>query len=237
MKPPNFGNGKMASTRYIFVIAGGPMVGVDFLKLQVEFLRPVELICADGGARHLDAISLAPDVIIGDMDSLSPELLKQFEKKGSRIIRYPRNKKETDTQLALEYSLQLHPDEIRIFGALGGRIDHTLANISLLVKTAEAGIPAKLTDEWCEIFVVDRHMEITGIPGQTLSFFPLSSTACGIELKGFEYPLSGATMEIGAPYGISNRLMAERGVISVASGYLLVIRYYKPDTFPEGDLK
>jgi thiamine pyrophosphokinase len=226
----------MESIKYIFVIAGGPMENREFLKLQVEALHPVELICADGGARHLNALGLTPDVIIGDMDSLSPEILHSCEKRGSRILKYPQEKDETDTQLALDYALKLHPDEILIFGGLGGRIDHTLANISLLVRIAGVGTPAKLVDEWCEVFVVNRHAEIKGIPGQTVSLFPLSSVVCGIELEGFEYSLSGATMEIGASYGVSNRLMAVRGIISVESGYLLAIRYYKPGVFPVRDL-
>lgn len=227
----------MASTKYIFVIAGGPVENREFLKLQVEALRPMELICADGGARHLDALGLTPDVIIGDMDSLSSEILTRCEQRGSRILRYPQAKDETDTQLALDYALKSLPDEILIFGGLGGRLDHTLANISLLVRAAEVGTPTKLADEWCEVFVIVRHAEIEGIPGQTVSFFPLSSAVSGITLAGFEYPLSGGTMEIGAPYGISNRLIAERGAISIASGYLLAIRYYKPGVFPEGDLR
>ena len=171
------------------------------------------------------------------MDSLSPEILHRYEQRGSRILRYPQAKNETDTQLALDYALQQLPDEILIFGGLGGRIDHTLANISLLARIAKAGIPAKLADEWCEVFVVTRHAEIKGSPGQTISLFPLSSVVSGIDIEGFEYPLSGATMEIGAPYGISNRLTAEKGTIFVASGYLLAIRYYKLGVFSEGGLR
>ncbi|MCG6538119.1 MAG: thiamine diphosphokinase, partial [Syntrophales bacterium LBB04] len=227
--------GDVASKRIVFIIAGGPVGNKAFMSAQVAELAPVHLICADGGARHLDALGLMPDVIIGDMDSLSPDLLRRFEEGGSRAIRHPRDKRETDTQLALEYALQLEPDEIRIFGALGGRIDHALANISLLAEAAKKGVPTKLVDEWCEVFCVDRDCIIEGMPGQTLSLLPLSSQVCGINLEGFAYPLSGGTMQIGAPYGLSNRLQVRRGAISIDSGLLLVVRYHQPDTFSAGD--
>ena len=220
----------------IFVVAGGSIGNKDFLRSQIDLFAPDELVCADGGARHVVALGLTPQVIIGDMDSLSPEMLRSCEEKGSRIIRHPRAKQETDTQLALEYACRRsHPDEIRIYGGLGGRIDHALANISLLLPAAKRGVTTKLVDEWCEVFVVTQTALMEGIAGQTISLFPLSALVQGIKLEGFEYPLSGGTMEIGAPYGISNCLQAGRGVISIGSGCLLVVKYGQPGIFPPGD--
>jgi thiamine pyrophosphokinase len=186
-------------------------------------------------ARHVAALDLTPQVIIGDMDSLPPEILQRCEEMGSRIIRHEREKMETDTQLALEYACRFHPDEIRIYGGLGGRIDHALANISLLLPAASKGVTAKLVDEWCEVFVITQTTTMEGIAGQTVSLFPLSALVQGINLEGFEYPLSGGTMEIGAPYGISNRLQADKGVITIGSGCLLVVKYTQPGIFPPGD--
>lgn len=219
----------------VFVIAGGSIGNKEFLRSQIGIFSPDELICVDGGARHIVALDLTPQVIIGDMDSLPPEILQRCEERGSRIIRHPRAKQETDTQLALEYACRSHPDEIRIYGALGGRIDHALANIYLLLPAARRGVTTKLVDEWCEVFVVTQTMRLEGIVGQTVSIFPLSALVQGIELEGFEYPLSGATMEIGVPYGISNRLQKDRGVIAIESGCLLVVQYAQPGIFPPGD--
>jgi thiamine pyrophosphokinase len=225
----------MAIKKLVFIVAGGPLGDRDFLRAQFAALNPGEVICADGGARHTDALGFIPQVIIGDMDSVDPYLLKRYEGQGSRIIRHPRAKKETDTQLALEYALRSVPDEIRIYGALGGRVDHTLANISLLVAAAKRDVAAKLVDEWCEVFIIARQAEIEGTPGQTVSLLPLSSTVSGIELQGFEYPLSGGVMEIGNPYGISNRLQANRGLIALQSGYLLVMKFHQAESFPGGE--
>ena len=225
----------MVIKRLVFIVAGGPLGDGKFFRAQVAALNPVELICADGGACHVYAMGFIPHAVIGDMDSVDPNILKRCEEQGSRIVRHSRDKKETDTQLALEYALRAVPDEIRIYGALGGRIDHTLANISLLVTAAKRDVAVKLVDEWCEVFVVARQAVIEGTPGQTISLLPLSSAVSGIELQGFEYPLSGGTMEIGNPYGISNRLQADRGVIALESGYLLVVKYHQAESFPGGE--
>lgn len=218
----------------VFVISGGPIGNLTCLRSRLDVFAPVEIVCADSGARHLDALGLTPQVIVGDMDSIAPDLLERFRKQGSRIIPYPADKEKTDTWLALEYALDMKPEQVIIFGALGGRIDHALANISLLALTAERGITARIIDEWCEMFVITGEAAIDGEKGQTLSLLPLTTEVTGISLTGFQYPLDSGTMEIGKPYGISNRLVSERGTVSVASGLLLAIRYFRAGTFPEG---
>jgi len=218
--------------KVLLVVAGGEIRDVAFFRSKLYELKPAEIICADSGAGYLHAIGLVPNVIIGDMDSLSPGMLDYFEERGSRIIRFPEGKNETDTQLALEYAFGTVPDEIYVFGAFGTRIDHTLANVSLLALGMKKGIQIKLIDEWCETFVVNSKCTLEGEPGQTVSLLPLSDKVTGITIEGFEYPLNNGVMEIGKPYGVSNRLVAARGVISVRSGHLLVIRYFKAGGLP-----
>jgi thiamine pyrophosphokinase len=218
--------------KVLLVVAGGEIRDTAFLWSKISELKPAEIICADSGAGYLHTIGMVPHVIIGDMDSLSPGMLEHFKERGSRIIRFPEGKNETDTQLALEYAFDAVPDEIYVFGAFGTRIDHTLANVSLLALGVKKGIQVKFIDEWCETFVVDRESTIEGEPGQTVSLLPLSDTVTGITIEGFEYPLNDGMMEIGIPYGVSNRLIAARGVISVKSGHLLVIRYFKAGDLP-----
>ena len=212
--------------KIIFVISGGVMDDPRFLYDEIRSAGDPVVICADGAAHRLKELDMAPDLIVGDMDSIDEDTLRYFEAKGSRIIRHPEDKAETDTQLALECAFEMNPDQIRIFGALGGRIDHALANISLLVMCAKRGVDAKIVDRDCELFVIDRSCVIDGRKGDTVSLLPLSSDVRGITLDGFEYPLSDGVMEIGKPYGVSNRLAGTRGTISVKSGYLLIIRQF-----------
>jgi thiamine pyrophosphokinase len=218
--------------KVLLVVAGGEIRDKAFLRSKLSELKPAEIICADSGAGYLHAIGLVPHVIIGDMDSLSPGMLEYFTERGSRIIRFPEGKNETDTQLALEYALDAVPDEIYVFGAFGTRIDHALANVSLLAMGVKKGISIRLINEWCETFVVDGESVIEGEPGQTVSLLPFSDKVTGITIEGFEYPLTDGVMEIGIPYGVSNRLIASHGLISVKSGHLLVIRYFKAGVLP-----
>jgi thiamine pyrophosphokinase len=218
--------------KVLFVVAGGEIRDVTFFRTKVIEIKPAGIICADSGASHLYAMGLIPDVIIGDMDSLPAEMQNYFEEQGSRIIRYPETKDETDTQLALDYAIRMAPNDIYIFGACGTRIDHTLANLSLLVSGVKKDIMIKLIDEWCEVFMVAGRHVIEGEVGQTVSLLPFFDTVTGITLRGFEYPLENGVMEIGKPYGVSNRLNSMKGTIAVGSGRLLVIRYFKAGLFP-----
>jgi thiamine pyrophosphokinase len=218
--------------KVIFIISGGALDDPVFLERQVVQVSPAAVICADGGASHLRAAGITPTLIVGDMDSLDEASEKRYREMGSRIIRHPRRKDETDTELALADAFELAPAEVWIWGAMGNRIDHTLANISLLVQGVDRGIEVKLIDSWCEVFLVARRTVLRGEEGQTVSLFPFGGDVAGVTLAGFEYPLTNAVMSLGRPHGISNRLTAKEGVIEVDTGYLLVVRYFRPGVFP-----
>jgi thiamine pyrophosphokinase len=222
--------------KVVFVVSGGDLGDPIFLREQAETAAPLAVICADGGARHLDAAGIIPGLTVGDMDSLDSESLGYHEAKGCRIIRHSRQKDETDTELALREAFRMEPAEVWIWAALGHRVDHALANISLLALGKREGIGVKLIDEWCEVFLIDHRTVIAGEAGQTVSLLPFAGPVTGITLTGFEFPLKSAVMEIGRPYGVSNRLMAEQGVIEVDSGCLLAVRYFRPGIFP-GEVK
>ncbi|TRZ76514.1 MAG: thiamine diphosphokinase, partial [Deltaproteobacteria bacterium] len=115
--------------KVLLVVAGGEIRDLAFFRSKLSELKPAEIICADSGAGYLRAIGMVPHVIIGDMDSLSPDMLEYFKERGSRIIRFPAGKNETDTQLALEYAFGIAPDEIYVFGAF-----LILTGIKMIVK-------------------------------------------------------------------------------------------------------
>lgn len=222
----------MSQKRRVVIIAGGEIHNLAFLRSRIDALSPEAVICADSGARHVQAIGMVPRMIVGDMDSLPPDLVDAFAGQGVEIRRYSADKNETDTELAFAAACDLHPSEIWVFGALGYRLDHTLANLSLLLKGAEREIPVTLLDTWCEVFLITGTCTIEGTAGQTVSLLPFFGAATGVSLSGFQYPLEKGVMFMTSPFGISNRLSADRATVSLESGSLLAIRYFQQDVFP-----
>ena len=216
----------------LFIISGGPMPSTHFLRTRIRLRKPFAIVCADSGALHVLAEKLTPHVVIGDMDSLPSATLQDLENTSCHILRYPCHKDETDTELALRYAWEQNPDEIEIYGALGGRLDHALANISLLAASPQKGISTTIIDEHTELSLVTSRTEIKGHIGDIVSLFPATTEVTGITLEGFAYPLQNARMEIGKPYGTSNALVQEVGTVSIDSGYLLVIRIDKEGISP-----
>jgi len=217
----------------VIIISDGNFGDPIFFKKKIAEIENTLLIACDGGVRHLQKLGIKPNVIIGDMDSIDSSQLASYSAEGVQIIQYPANKDFTDTELALDYALNLKPTAIYIWGALGGRLDHTLANVFLLSKGQKAGIKTYLIDEYCEAFIVDREAAFVDAKGVTVSLFALSPKVEGLSLSGFAYPLKDAVLTMGESLGVSNIINEVHAKISVRVGNLLVIRYWQKDVFPE----
>jgi len=217
----------------IIIISGGRFGDPIFFKNKIAEIGNALIIACDGGVRHLQGLGIKPNVIIGDMDSIEPAQRASYSAQGVQIIQYPANKDFTDTELALDYALNLKPTDIYIWGALGGRLDHTLANVFLLRKGQKAGIKTYLIDECCEAFIVDKEAAFADAKGVTVSLFAFSPKVEGLSLSGFVYPLQAAVLTMGESRGISNIINKAHAKISVRVGNLLVIRYWQKGIFPE----
>ena len=221
--------------RCIVIISGGRLGDMDFFRKKMSEAGSDLLIGCDGGARHLAAAGVTPDVLVGDMDSIESSRLADYVRRGVKIIQHPADKDFTDTALALDYALGLKPERIQIWGALGGRIDHALANLFLLVRAKEAGVAACLLDEYCEVFVPVDDAVFENRKGCLVSLLALSPRVEGVTLEGFAYPLEEGTFELSESRGVSNIIAAERARIRFRSGHLLVVRYRQKNVFPEVD--
>ena len=150
------------------------------------------LIATDGGVKHIIKLGLTPDIIIGDFDSTS----KTQWSAQIKIIKYPRKKDKTDFELAIDYCLAKKFQEIIIFGILGDRIDHLLANIFLItqIQTKYPEIKIKIIEGNNEIYVLNREITIRGRIGDEISIIPVSDRLVGITTYGLEYQLINETL-------------------------------------------
>ncbi len=183
------------------------------------------LIGADHGALFLVEHGFVPYLSVGDFDSVTPEQLIRIREGSRKTEAYdPIDKDYTDTELAFERALEIRPDEVILVGALGTRFDHSLANIHLLVKAMQHGIPASIADEHNEIRLTADRLAIRGTGYSNVSLLPLMPRVTGITLSGFRYPLTDAVLAMGQSLGISNVLEEEEGIITVGDGWLLVVQ-------------
>jgi thiamine pyrophosphokinase len=185
------------------------------------------LIGADGGTRHCLALDRRPHAVVGDLDSLEPEIVAQLATQGVAIERHPPAKDKTDLELAVEYGIRHGATELLLLGALGGRLDQTLANLLLLAR-AGWSIPIKLAEEnqLAQIMRDEDYLVLDAPVGSTLSVMALSEQVTGITYTGLEYPLVDFTLPIGSTRGVSNVVVKAPATISIRSGVLLVVQSF-----------
>jgi thiamine pyrophosphokinase len=181
------------------------------------------LICADGGARHALALGLKPHLVIGDMDSIDKEQLQELKNAGVSIELFPRDKNETDLELALARAIELEPKALLIIGALGGRLDQTFGNTALLSDARLAAINIRLDDGLEEIFFCRDQGEVRGRSRDVVSLIPWGNPVQGVQTQGLKWPLQRETLFPEKTRGISNEMTGEVASIKIASGLLLVI--------------
>lgn len=177
------------------------------------------ILCADGGYNYAKAAGITPDYLIGDFDSLDGQLPSGIE-----TITYPAEKDDTDTGLCLQAALDMGCSDILIIGGLGGRFDHSVANIQIMaghVQEAER-IAIKDKKNYCTILHNGR-LELTKKNGQHVSILSLSDTSSGVSVSGLKYPLSNYTLKRTFPLGVSNEYEEDTAVICVKNGTLLII--------------
>ena len=196
----------------------------DYTALAA-WLRPGDyLIGADGGTRHALALGLRPDAVVGDLDSLEPETVADLAAQGVQIERYPVAKDQTDLELAIEAGLKVGASEILLLGALGGRLDQTLANLLILAQR-NWPVPLRLAegDQLAQVLRSGECLTLHTAPGSTVSAIPLSTVVTGITYTGLEYPLVDATLAIGSTRGVSNVVATSPATVTIREGVLLVV--------------
>ena len=205
---------------------------------NVNETPPEEIVIAvDGGALNCFQLGITPIVVIGDFDSLCQDDILKLEQSGTEMIRYPVNKDETDLELALDYAVSKGVTELTLLGLLGGRWDMSFANILLLSSSRYKDIHFHIIDGCNEMFILrsGETIKLNGVPGDIVSVIPLSNQTTGITYSGLEWPLNRASLELGSPRGVSNRLTSENARIQMDSGVLLIIVTHQESQLEEND--
>jgi len=193
----------------------------DYLKKR-EQKKPF-YIAADGGALLLEKIGIRPDLIVGDLDSLSSDKLKEFRKSGINIKKHPRNKDKTDGELALDYCIKIEINFVQIIGLMGGRFDQQLGNISLLEYAAYKNIKAVIEEPHIKVGIVKDEIAIKQQVGKVFSLIPRSEIVSGVSIRGCKYNVENEEFYRYLSRGISNKILSSRASVSLKEGSMIYI--------------
>lgn len=204
-----------------FIISNGDITDYEHCRKLIK--KDDYIICADGGARHAYNMKIKPDLIIGDLDSIHQNYIEYYKHEGVEVIKHPIDKDKTDTHLCILKALGFS-SEIVLLGALGSRLDHSFANISLLKIGIDKNIKMSIDDYHNQIFLVNNSIILNGNKDDTFSLLPYNGDVEGLCVKGCRYELSDAHMEAGDTYGISNLFIDKEVSISIKKGLLMVVK-------------
>lgn len=205
----------------VIILANGELPDIEKARSLIQ--QDDFVICADGGTRHAMTLDLRPDLVIGDMDSAEKEQLHKYREAGVEIELYPRDKNETDLELAINHAIERNPKQIIVTAALGGRLDQTLANIALLGDARHASLDIRIDDGLEEIFLCRDQVEVYGRSGDIVSLIPWQGAVSEVQTKDLKWPLRKETLYPEKTRGISNELIAGTASISIGSGLLLIV--------------
>ena len=206
---------------------------MDFAEEYTASKEYDTVVCADSGLNTAYRLGMPVHYFMGDFDSVSPEILEAYRdgkvagSEHCEWVRYPKEKDYVDTQLVLEWILEKGAEEITLLGATGGRLDHFLANVNILMLALKQKVPAYIVDSRNRIRLIDSTLTIEReeLYGKYLSLLPLTSTVTGVTLHGLKYLIEDYTLEVGIARAISNEMdeTSEKAEIQLCSGVLIVV--------------
>ena len=200
------------------IVSASPDSDSEFIKSHIaddDFV-----ICADGGADKIIPTGIIPDLIIGDFDSSG----KSDYFRDTEVITLPVMKDDTDTQHCAEAAMDRGFKNILFLGATGGRLDHTLANLSVLLYLKNRGAKGRIVDKYSDISLLENgDNKLFGAKGKTVSVMPFVSKEVTLSYEGMLYPLKNQTVSAEYPFTISNIAEADEVTVTLHKGEALLI--------------
>jgi thiamine pyrophosphokinase len=219
--PPSEDFSLQRNVQRIIIFANGELPDIDKARFLMQ--KDDYIICADGGTRHARSLGITPDLIIGDLDSVQQEAIQKFKENGVRVETYSHDKNETDLELAIHRALELIPQQIVILAALGGRLDQTIANITLLSDILLSSADVRLDDGVEEVLLCRDQAQVHGQSGDIVSLIPWQGAVSEIQTTNLKWVLSKETLYPDKTRGISNEMTGDIASVSIGSGLLLIV--------------
>ncbi len=201
------------------VIVGGAPIE-NYGRLRQALSESDYLIYCDGGLRHRAGLRREPDLIVGDFDSHPDPGLP------AETIRLPREKDDTDTVFAAREALRRGFRDFLLLGVFGGRLDHTMANVSILLALDKKGASAAAMDEYSQLSVVSPgHPAWVPDTWPYFSLLAIGGPARGVAITGAKFPLTDGEITGEYQYGVSNEpLPGQTARITLREGSLLLVK-------------
>lgn len=206
----------MNNTRTIIILNGDIVPASIFKKF---YKKGDYVICADAGADAAKAYGITPNIILGDLDSISKSSLNFFRKKGVEIRRIT-EQETTDFEKSLMYAVECNLNNVVVFGATSSRPDHTMNNFSVLKRYSKV-LDIKIIDRQFEVFYLKKKLERDYARNKVVSFLGFPK-AIGVTAKGLRYKLDNETLEFGVREGTLNISSSKKIIIDKKRGDLLV---------------
>lgn len=199
-----------------FLVAANGEIDCSLIR-EIDFASTHRVVAADGGANRLQQCGVMPDVVIGDLDSISTEMK---ENPGKTELLYRPSQELNDLEKALIYCREQGAERLIVLGVTGKRLDHAINNFSVLAKYDHL-FEYQIFDRYAHIFLVRKYFRYRGQPNQIVSLIPLGKVS-GIVTEGLQFPLNNESLEIGVREGASNAIVQKEFTVRIKSGLLLV---------------
>ncbi|HBG6281270.1 MULTISPECIES: thiamine diphosphokinase [Clostridium] len=196
-----------------YIVGAGENYGLDFVPLLGDYV-----IAADGGLKYLEQSSIKANLVIGDFDTL------HYKPNHPNVITLSEEKDDTDMLAAMREGINKGYSIFHIYCGMGGRIEHTIANMQLLAYLSQHNRKGLLFGQDCIITAVTNgSIEFSSNAKGRISVFSFSNISTGVYLKGLKYKLDNATLTTTFPIGVSNEFTGKESVVTVTDGTILVV--------------
>lgn len=209
----------------ILIISGGK-VEEEVLRELINTYTYSKVIGVDKGLETLDLLGINPDILCGDFDTVNGIIFNKYKGKEECVIKeFPPMKDFTDTHLAVDIAIEEGATVIDICGGTGSRIDHLLGNLGVVAYALSKGVKVYMWDGNNRIQMIDKGivLEKNECFGKYVSLIPYGGEVSGVTLKGFKYPLKGATLRQEESIGVSNEIVEVSAIVEFSSGRIVVI--------------